>query len=212
VNNGLSCRAFQDLRDASSVPSRGARGLALTVGGLAIGVVLALSSARPITTLLYGFEPSYAGALAAVSAILVAVAMLASFVPARRGSRCGSDRRTAARVAVGRRSCVQMPSPQCLHNSGRFASIRKDCCELDRGLQPVRNQAPRPRSHAPSICWRDCLLRVRCLQRGRARSGRRSPKLQIMLVASPRNQLYLDQEVAGIWRPLAVSGRVQHSC
>ena len=31
-----------------------------------------------------------------------------------------------------------------------------------------------------------------------------------MLVASPRNQLYLDQEVAGIGRPLAVSGRTQH--
>jgi hypothetical protein len=31
-----------------------------------------------------------------------------------------------------------------------------------------------------------------------------------MLVASPRNQLYLDQEVARIWRPLAVSGRTQH--
>ena len=26
-----------------------------------------------------------------------------------------------------------------------------------------------------------------------------------------RNQLYLDHEVAGIWRPHAVSGRVQHS-
>ena len=33
----------------------------------------------------------------------------------------------------------------------------------------------------------------------------------IMLVASPRNQLYLDQEVAGIWRPLAACGRAQHS-
>ena len=32
-----------------------------------------------------------------------------------------------------------------------------------------------------------------------------------MLVACPRNQLYLDHEVAGIWRPLAVSGRTQHS-
>ncbi len=33
-----------------------------------------------------------------------------------------------------------------------------------------------------------------------------------MLVASRRNQLYLDHEVAGIWRPFAVSGRAQHSC
>ena len=33
----------------------------LTLGGLLIGVVLALSSARLITTLLYGFEPEYEG-------------------------------------------------------------------------------------------------------------------------------------------------------
>ena len=32
------------------------------------------------------------------------------------------------------------------------------------------------------------------------------------LVASPRNQLHLEQEVAGFQRPLAVSGRAQHSC
>jgi putative ABC transport system permease protein len=67
--------------------SFGGRGLALTLGGLLIGVALALATARLITTLLYGFEPNYAGVLAAVSGVLIAVAMLASFVPARRASR-----------------------------------------------------------------------------------------------------------------------------
>ena len=67
--------------------SFGARGLALTLSGLLIGVVLALSSARLITTLLYGFEPDYAGALAVVSGVLIAVSTIASFVPARRASR-----------------------------------------------------------------------------------------------------------------------------
>ena len=37
------------------------------------------------------------------------------------------------------------------------------------------------------------------------------PQLQVPLAARPRNQLYLDHEVAGIWRPLAVSGRTQHT-
>ena len=37
-----------------------------------------------------------------------------------------------------------------------------------------------------------------------------APQLQVLAVVRPRNQLYLDQEVAGIWRPLAVSGRAQH--
>ena len=40
---------------------------------------------------------------------------------------------------------------------------------------------------------------------------RNAPQLQVPMVASPRNQLYLDHEVAGIWRPLAVSGGAQHS-
>src|SRR5688500_15843630 len=41
--------------------------------------------------------------------------------------------------------------------------------------------------------------------------GGRPPELQIQMVASPRNQLYLDQAVAGIWRPLAACSRAQHS-
>jgi putative ABC transport system permease protein len=63
------------------------RGLALTLAGLAIGVVLALGVARLMTTLFYGFQPDYAGTLAVVSLILLVVAMLAAFVPARRASR-----------------------------------------------------------------------------------------------------------------------------
>lgn len=39
---------------------------------------------------------------------------------------------------------------------------------------------------------------------------RRPGELQIQRVARPRNQLYLDHEVAGIWRPHPVSGRAQH--
>ena len=44
---------------------------------------------------------------------------------------------------------------------------------------------------------------------GRA-SRCRTPKLQIMLVASPRNQSNRHEEVACFGRPLAVSGRAQH--
>jgi hypothetical protein len=48
-------------------------------------------------------------------------------------------------------------------------------------------------------------------ERSAGESHRRSPQLQIMLVAGPRNQLYLEHEVAGFWRPPAVYGRAQHS-
>jgi predicted permease len=63
------------------------RGLALTLAGLAIGVVLAVIAARLMTTLFYGFRPDYVPAVAVVSLILLAVAALACLVPARRASR-----------------------------------------------------------------------------------------------------------------------------
>jgi len=49
--------------------------------------VLAGVAARLMTTLLYGFRPDYVPAVAMISVILVAVAALACFVPARRASR-----------------------------------------------------------------------------------------------------------------------------
>ena len=67
--------------------SFGRRGLALTLAGLAIGLVLAMFAARLMTTLFYGFRPDYIPAVAVVSLILLAVAALACLVPARRASR-----------------------------------------------------------------------------------------------------------------------------
>ena len=66
--------------------SFGRRGLALTLAGLAIGVVVAFIVARLMTTLFYGFRPDCVPAVVVVSLILLAVAALACFVPARRVS------------------------------------------------------------------------------------------------------------------------------
>jgi putative ABC transport system permease protein len=63
------------------------RGLTLTVAGLGIGVVLAVTVARLMTTLFYGIEPDYIGAVAVASLMLFVVATLACLVPARRASR-----------------------------------------------------------------------------------------------------------------------------
>jgi ABC-type antimicrobial peptide transport system permease subunit len=49
--------------------------------------VLAALAARLLTTLLYGFRPDYIPTVATVAVVLVAVAALACFVPARRASR-----------------------------------------------------------------------------------------------------------------------------
>jgi putative ABC transport system permease protein len=67
--------------------SFGRRGLALTFAGLAVGLVLAAMAAGLMTSLLYGFQPDYVPAALMVSLILVVVAALACFVPARRASR-----------------------------------------------------------------------------------------------------------------------------
>jgi putative ABC transport system permease protein len=67
--------------------SVGRRGLELTLCGLAIGLVLAVIASRLMTALLYGFRPAYAATVAVVSVVLVGIAAVACFVPARRASR-----------------------------------------------------------------------------------------------------------------------------
>jgi putative ABC transport system permease protein len=63
------------------------QGLALTLAGLVSGLGLAIIAARSMTALLYGFRPDYAPTVAAVSLVLLSVAALACFIPARRASR-----------------------------------------------------------------------------------------------------------------------------
>jgi len=67
--------------------SVGRRGLELTLCGLAIGLVLAVIASRLMTALLYGVRPDYLPTAAVVSVILVGIAAVACFVPARRASR-----------------------------------------------------------------------------------------------------------------------------
>jgi putative ABC transport system permease protein len=66
--------------------SFGRRGLSWTLTGLAAGLVLAAMASRLMTTLLYGVRPDYLPTVAVVSLILVSVAAVACFVPARRAS------------------------------------------------------------------------------------------------------------------------------
>ena len=67
--------------------SVGSRGLALTVTGLLAGVGLAAIASGLLTTLLYGFRPGFIPTVAVVAVMLVGVAALACFLPARRASR-----------------------------------------------------------------------------------------------------------------------------
>jgi putative ABC transport system permease protein len=62
-------------------------GVRLASVGLAIGLAGALAATRLLSSLLYGVRPTDAITFAAVSLILLAVALLASYLPARRATR-----------------------------------------------------------------------------------------------------------------------------
>jgi putative ABC transport system permease protein len=62
-------------------------GMAVTLGGLAAGIVAALVSVRFVEALLFGVTPRDPGALAAAVAALVVTAMFACAVPALRAAR-----------------------------------------------------------------------------------------------------------------------------
>ena len=85
--NEIGVRMALGATSGEILRSFGKRGLALTLTGLVIGLVLAAIAARSMTALLYGFRPDYVSTATAVSLILLAVAALACFVPARRASR-----------------------------------------------------------------------------------------------------------------------------
>jgi putative ABC transport system permease protein len=63
------------------------RGMLLTGTGLVIGIVTARASGRLVTGLLYGVTPTDPFTLLAVALFLAAVAMLATYLPARRATR-----------------------------------------------------------------------------------------------------------------------------
>jgi putative ABC transport system permease protein len=62
-------------------------GLKLALIGVVLGLVGAFASTRLMTTLLYGVTPTDATTFAGVSTLLIAVAALASFIPAWRAAK-----------------------------------------------------------------------------------------------------------------------------
>jgi putative ABC transport system permease protein len=62
------------------------QGLRLVLAGAALGVAAAFGLTRLMSSLLFGVSPTDPATLGAVSVVLVGVALLACFVPARRAS------------------------------------------------------------------------------------------------------------------------------
>jgi putative ABC transport system permease protein len=63
------------------------QGLKLVVAGIAIGLVAALALTRVMASMLFGVQATDPVTFAAISVVLAAVAMLASYIPARRATR-----------------------------------------------------------------------------------------------------------------------------
>ena len=63
------------------------RGIRLTLLGLGLGLLGALLLTRVMASLLYGVTATDPGTFAAVAALLAVVALLASYLPARRAAR-----------------------------------------------------------------------------------------------------------------------------
>jgi predicted permease len=63
------------------------RGLCLTAVGLGLGITVAWAGARAMSTLLYGVASGDPATFAAVCALLFTVALVASYLPARRAAR-----------------------------------------------------------------------------------------------------------------------------
>jgi ABC-type antimicrobial peptide transport system permease subunit len=63
------------------------QGFKLTLIGVAVGITCAFGLTRFLSSLLYGVKPSDPLTFMAVSLLLTAVALLASYIPARRATK-----------------------------------------------------------------------------------------------------------------------------
>jgi putative ABC transport system permease protein len=63
------------------------QGMGLVLAGLALGLLGAFGVTRVLSSLLYGVSPNDPAVFAGVALLLSAVAMLATYLPARRASR-----------------------------------------------------------------------------------------------------------------------------
>jgi ABC-type antimicrobial peptide transport system permease subunit len=62
------------------------RGLTISIGGAFAGILIALGATRALASYLYGVSPSNPAVFAGVTALLLAVAGVACYLPSRRAA------------------------------------------------------------------------------------------------------------------------------
>jgi putative ABC transport system permease protein len=82
---GVRMALGADARDVVRMVMR--RSLVLAVAGIAVGLAASLYLTRFLQSLLFGVKATDAAAFAGASAVLLGVALLAGYLPARRASR-----------------------------------------------------------------------------------------------------------------------------
>ena len=85
--NEIGLRIALGARARDIVLSVSGRGMALAVAGAALGILLAVVDGRAMQTLFYGIPPSYIASAGMASVVLLSVAALACWLPARRAAR-----------------------------------------------------------------------------------------------------------------------------
>ncbi len=78
---------FDRMRQARAAAPNGPQGLRPAVLGLLLGLGAALALGRTVASVVYGIQASDPATLTAVSALLLSIAALAAFIPARRAAR-----------------------------------------------------------------------------------------------------------------------------
>jgi len=83
----IAVRMAMGARPAQVLAAIAGRGLALTAGGLAIGIAASLAAARVLEKLLFEVRENDPWTLTAVSVLMAAIALAACLIPARRAAR-----------------------------------------------------------------------------------------------------------------------------
>jgi hypothetical protein len=130
-------------------------GLILASAGIAIGLGGALAATRLLSTFLFGVSPTDPLTLGGVAVLLLAVALLASYIPSRRAMRIDPITALRAEENHAQRPCIRgsrvPPNPR-VHPGGRAdprARDRRDDGDLQRRERRAAEAAAISRARPP---------------------------------------------------------------